>query len=202
MNHTKPKCTHSIFTGQHAIPGLIGKIDETQSEIKVIMRRRPPPHHAPSSTSSSTSAGTCNHGPTNFYHDCTTPSSVHSSSPVSNCRTGSAATSPTNCKCSSASTSSSRSSSTSSGPKSTGSDSDEIRVYGLVAAVAIVCYLNGLAGDFVHDDIPAITINKDVLGTTSVAAVFQNDFWGTPMADANSHKSYRPLTILSFRWVP
>ena len=26
-----------------------------------------------------------------------------------------------------------------------------------------------------------------------------NDFWGTSMADPHSHKSYRPLTVLTFR---
>lgn len=71
--------------------------------------------------------------------------------------------------------------------------------YTLVTLVAIVCYLNGLSGDFVHDDIPAITKNKDVLGTSPILHVFKNDFWGTPMSDINSHKSYRPLTVLSFR---
>ncbi|XP_055601161.1 protein O-mannosyl-transferase TMTC1-like [Uranotaenia lowii] len=73
------------------------------------------------------------------------------------------------------------------------------RGYFLVALIAGLCYLNGIQGDFVHDDIPAITLNRDVLGQSSVAQVFRNDFWGTPMADLSSHKSYRPLTTLTFR---
>ena len=32
-----------------------------------------------------------------------------------------------------------------------------------------------------------------------LAQVWADDFWGEPMASANSHKSYRPLTVLSFR---
>lgn len=72
-------------------------------------------------------------------------------------------------------------------------------IYSLVTTVAIGCYVNGLCGDFVHDDIPAVTFNKDVLSTNGIVNVFKNDFWGTPMADAASHKSYRPLTILTFR---
>ncbi|KAG5870491.1 hypothetical protein JTB14_029639 [Gonioctena quinquepunctata] len=72
-------------------------------------------------------------------------------------------------------------------------------IYSLVCTIAIACYLNGLNGDFVHDDIPAVTINKDVLAINPVSHVFKNDFWGTPMADLNSHKSYRPLTTLTFR---
>lgn len=76
---------------------------------------------------------------------------------------------------------------------------DNWRAYAFISFVAIVCYLNGMNGEFVHDDIPAITLNRDVLGTNKISRVFKNDFWGTPMADANSHKSYRPLTVLSFR---
>lgn len=72
-------------------------------------------------------------------------------------------------------------------------------VYVLVGVVAVVCYVNGLSGDFVHDDIPAVTLNKDVLALSPIGHVFRNDFWGTPMADVNSHKSYRPLTTLTFR---
>ena len=30
-------------------------------------------------------------------------------------------------------------------------------------------------------------------------AVLGNDFWGLPLSDPESHKSYRPLTVLSFR---
>lgn len=29
--------------------------------------------------------------------------------------------------------------------------------------------------------------------------IFQNDFWGTKLSHKQSHKSYRPFTILSFR---
>lgn len=78
-------------------------------------------------------------------------------------------------------------------------DTDDWRIYLFIAVIAIGCYLNGIHGDFVHDDIPAITMNKDVLGATPITHVFRNDFWGTPMSDINSHKSYRPLTTLSFR---
>ncbi|XP_018328754.1 uncharacterized protein LOC108739371 [Agrilus planipennis] len=72
-------------------------------------------------------------------------------------------------------------------------------IYSLVSTVAVACYINGLNGDFVHDDIPAVTLNKDVLARNPLINVFKNDFWGTPMADLSSHKSYRPLTVLTFR---
>lgn len=71
--------------------------------------------------------------------------------------------------------------------------------YTLISLIAVIVYLNGINGDFVHDDIPAITLNKDVVGVNKITRLFFNDFWGTPMDDANSHKSYRPLTVLSFR---
>lgn len=75
----------------------------------------------------------------------------------------------------------------------------EWSLYALVAAVGVLTYTNSLRGEFVHDDIPAIVTNKDVLGLNPVLEVFKNDFWGTPMSDPHSHKSYRPLTTLTFR---
>lgn len=72
-------------------------------------------------------------------------------------------------------------------------------IYSFVSTIAIGCYLNGLNGDFVHDDIPAVTLNKDVVALNTLKHVFRNDFWGTPMSDLASHKSYRPLTTLTFR---
>ncbi|GFR75878.1 transmembrane and TPR repeat-containing protein 3 [Elysia marginata] len=66
--------------------------------------------------------------------------------------------------------------------------------------LAIACYVNGLPGEFVHDDVYAIENNRDVRGKDPVFQVFQNDFWGRSMVDPRSHKSYRPLTVLSFRY--
>ncbi|KAG6447846.1 protein O-mannosyl-transferase TMTC1 [Manduca sexta] len=77
---------------------------------------------------------------------------------------------------------------------------NEWAVYTLVASVGALTYANSLNGEFVHDDIPAIVSNGDVNGANSVGRVFRNDFWGTPMSDTSSHKSYRPLTTLSFRF--
>lgn len=84
----------------------------------------------------------------------------------------------------------------------TGNDKNiNIMAYMLITLVAIACYLNGIHGDFVHDDIPAIILNRDVTGANKLSKSFLNDFWGTPMDDANSHKSYRPLTTITFRQV-
>ena len=65
--------------------------------------------------------------------------------------------------------------------------------------LAGICYSNSLNGDFVHDDIFAIKNNGDVTGSNNVLDIFYNDFWGKPMRDPTSHKSYRPLCILTFR---
>ena len=63
-----------------------------------------------------------------------------------------------------------------------------------------VIYLNSLCGDMVHDDVPAILKNPDVNGKNPWHNAFSNDFWGNPMTDITSHKSYRPITILLFRY--
>ncbi|RWS11468.1 putative smile protein-like protein, partial [Dinothrombium tinctorium] len=57
---------------------------------------------------------------------------------------------------------------------------------------------NSLNGEFVHDDIVAITKNPDVVAKSNIIQLLNNDFWGKPMSDFDSHKSYRPLTTLSF----
>ncbi|KAI5634756.1 transmembrane and TPR repeat-containing protein 4 [Phthorimaea operculella] len=56
-----------------------------------------------------------------------------------------------------------------------------------------------LNGNFVFDDSEAIIDNLDVY-RRSWTSPFTNDFWGTPINASHSHKSYRPLTILSFRF--
>ncbi|TRY92082.1 hypothetical protein DNTS_005870 [Danionella cerebrum] len=66
-------------------------------------------------------------------------------------------------------------------------------------AVCALCYSNSLWGEFVHDDIWAITNNPDVRPGSSLLGIFSNDFWGKRMADNTSHKSYRPLCVLTFK---
>lgn len=41
--------------------------------------------------------------------------------------------------------------------------------------------------------------NKDVTGARSWTNIFTNDFWGQNIRLPDSHKSYRPITVLSFR---
>lgn len=43
--------------------------------------------------------------------------------------------------------------------------------------------------------------NRDVQGISSLAEVFRNDYWGRPLAGASSHKSWRPMTVMSLRYL-
>ncbi|XP_035216740.1 protein O-mannosyl-transferase TMTC3-like [Stegodyphus dumicola] len=68
----------------------------------------------------------------------------------------------------------------------------------LVTLVAL-CYSNSLHCGLVFDDLAAVRDNRDIRSHTPILNLFQNDFWGTPIRKDHSHKSYRPLTVLSFR---
>ncbi|KAJ8269046.1 hypothetical protein COCON_G00116530 [Conger conger] len=69
----------------------------------------------------------------------------------------------------------------------------------LLTGVVLGCYWNSLSCGFVFDDVSAILDNKDLRPSTPLQNLFLNDFWGTPMSEERSHKSYRPLTVLTFR---
>lgn len=69
----------------------------------------------------------------------------------------------------------------------------------LLAGLVVGCYWNSLSCGFVFDDVSAILDNKDLRPATPLKNLFLNDFWGTPMSEERSHKSYRPLTVLTFR---
>lgn len=71
--------------------------------------------------------------------------------------------------------------------------------YLIVASLSLVCYWNSLECDLVHDDVFAIKDNQDLRSGTPWLSLFKNDFWGKSMADNTSHKSYRPLTVATFR---
>lgn len=49
------------------------------------------------------------------------------------------------------------------------------------------------------DSSRAIKTNPDVNPSTPWTNLMFNDFWGTPLTHSGSHKSYRPLCVLSFR---
>ncbi|RHZ07719.1 hypothetical protein DYB37_008973, partial [Aphanomyces astaci] len=63
-------------------------------------------------------------------------------------------------------------------------------------------FANTLSCGFVWDDRAAILTNRDIRtddNTTAVGDLFVHDFWGTPISSASSHKSFRPITVLTFR---
>ena len=49
------------------------------------------------------------------------------------------------------------------------------------------------------DDRAAVLMNSDVRPETPLSLLLAHDFWGQPINTAGSHKSYRPLCVLSFR---
>ena len=69
----------------------------------------------------------------------------------------------------------------------------------IIALLACLSFVGSLGGDFVFDDNEAILNNKDVRMETKLFSIFKHDFWGANITSATSHKSYRPLTVLTFR---
>uniref|UniRef100_A0A8C4QE13 dolichyl-phosphate-mannose--protein mannosyltransferase n=1 Tax=Eptatretus burgeri TaxID=7764 RepID=A0A8C4QE13_EPTBU len=69
----------------------------------------------------------------------------------------------------------------------------------VIALSAFTCFCNSYDGDFVFDDAEAIVGNKDLRPETPLIQLFKHDFWGSPLNLNSSHKSYRPLTVLTFR---
>ena len=45
----------------------------------------------------------------------------------------------------------------------------------------------------------AILKNQDLRPETPISNIWYDDFWGTPLRHSGSHKSYRPLVVLTFR---
>ncbi|RWS26690.1 transmembrane and TPR repeat-containing protein-like protein [Leptotrombidium deliense] len=74
------------------------------------------------------------------------------------------------------------------------------QAYLLLIAICMITYSNSLWCDFVFDDISAVVANSDLRSNeTSFLDLFLHDFWGTAIGLELSHKSYRPLTVLTFR---
>lgn len=71
--------------------------------------------------------------------------------------------------------------------------------YVIISSLATASCLSSLFGDFVFDDTEVILNNNDILPDTPIRNVFLHDYWGSSIGHNLSHKSYRPLTILTFR---
>ena len=75
-----------------------------------------------------------------------------------------------------------------------------------LSALGVACFAPGVWNGFCFDDKHTIVRNTDVLPRHNDTAVhwqwqdvFAHDYWGMDIADPASHKSYRPLTTMSFR---
>ena len=69
----------------------------------------------------------------------------------------------------------------------------------LCALAGALVFLNSLDLELCFDDSAAIRENADLRPNASWFNLLWNDFWGTAMEDRDSHKSYRPLTVATFR---
>lgn len=71
----------------------------------------------------------------------------------------------------------------------------------LICALVSLSFGSSLFGDFVFDDTEALLKNPDLERSLFDTRIFANDFWGTPLHKPESHKSYRPLTILAYKCI-
>lgn len=69
----------------------------------------------------------------------------------------------------------------------------------IVSLLSLACFWRSQYAQFTFDDNSAILNNKDIRTNTPLWNIFENDFWGTKMSSNLSHKSYRPLTVLTYR---
>ncbi|XP_060089653.1 protein O-mannosyl-transferase TMTC4 isoform X2 [Heteronotia binoei] len=69
----------------------------------------------------------------------------------------------------------------------------------VVGLLSVICFADSYDGDFVFDDSEAILNNKDLRAETPLGDLWHHDFWGSKLSSNTSHKSYRPLTVLTFR---
>ncbi|RWS15638.1 transmembrane and TPR repeat-containing protein 4-like protein [Dinothrombium tinctorium] len=79
--------------------------------------------------------------------------------------------------------------------------SNIVIAYFVLFLVAFGCFSFSIAAEFTFDDSEAILNNPDVKKQTSIGEVFQSDFWGTKLNSNSSHKSFRPLAVLTFRFL-
>ena len=69
----------------------------------------------------------------------------------------------------------------------------------ICAGLGLLVYVNSLDCGLCFDDKAALEDNADLRHNVSWRNLLRNDFWGIPIHDKDSHKSYRPLCVASFR---
>merc|ERR1712141_233044 len=67
----------------------------------------------------------------------------------------------------------------------------------LLILASCLPFIPGLSDEFVFDDIPAVRNNEDIT-THDPIKILQHDFWGENITSRISHKSYRPVTTLTY----
>lgn len=76
--------------------------------------------------------------------------------------------------------------------------SDELVEYfhlTIITVVAILSFSGNIHGNFVFDDREAIINNRAI---REIGKILKTDFWGYPIRSPHSHKSYRPITTITF----
>jgi Domain of unknown function (DUF1736) len=68
-----------------------------------------------------------------------------------------------------------------------------------IIAIGAYCDPQALRGKWVYDDAGSVAKNVVVTGQVPWKDAFTRDFWGTPMSEPASHKSFRPVTTLTFK---
>ena len=81
-----------------------------------------------------------------------------------------------------------------------GSSYSSVVVLLFAVVSSLVLYVNTLANEFVYDDLVAVVQNPDVRGERPMKLLFKMDFWGGVLSSPRSHKSYRPVTTLLYRF--
>ena len=73
-------------------------------------------------------------------------------------------------------------------------------VYLIISLLSALLYCNTIFCGFVFDDRAAILNNKDVMSKdlSNRFGFIHHDFWGQNITNADSHKSYRPLTTFTY----
>jgi protein O-mannosyl-transferase len=71
-----------------------------------------------------------------------------------------------------------------------------------IAIISVIAYWDEkpLNGGLVYDDGGSVLNNVVVNGKVPWHEVWKRDFWGTLMSEPQSHKSFRPITTLTFKW--
>ena len=73
--------------------------------------------------------------------------------------------------------------------------------YVILICSSVLCNIFVINGSFVFDDIEAVVNNRDVNSDVNLSELFKHDFWGAKLSHKSSHKSYRPLAIIAFRFL-